>query len=135
MTFKTIHPADWKRASGYSNGILVPPGHQLLFLAGQIAWDQDQQLVGAADFVAQFNQALANVAALVREAGGQPEHIVRLTIFVTDKNAYLGDLRAIGAVYREHLGRHYPAMSLVQVADLLETGALVEIEATACLPA
>lgn len=134
MTFRTIHPEHWKRASGYSNGLLVPPGHALLFLAGQIAWDADQKLVGGKDFVAQFRQALANVAALVREAGGAPEHLVRLTIFVTNKQLYMDDLRGIGAAYREALGRHFPAMSLVQVADLLEPGALVEIEATAALP-
>ena len=85
--------------------------------------------------MAQFRQALANVRALVEEAGGEPAHLVRLTIFVTDKRAYLDDLRAVGAAYRDVLGRHYPAMSLVQVADLLEEGALVEVEATACLPA
>lgn len=134
MTFETIHPSDWKPASGYANGILVPPGHQLLFLAGQIGWDAEQHLV-TGGFIPQFRQALDNVAALVREAGGTPEHIVRLTIFVTDKQLYLADLRAVGGAYREVLGRHFPAMSLVQVADLLEPGALVEVEATAALPA
>lgn len=133
-SFKNIQPEGWAKASGYSNGILVPPGHALLFAAGQIAWDADQNLVGGADFCAQFRQALGNVAAVVAAAGGEPGHIVRLTIFVTDKQAYMADLRSIGAVYRDILGRHFPAMSLVEVADLLEPGAQVEIEATAAIP-
>lgn len=135
MQIDPIHPAAWKPASGYANGLLVSGAVRTLYLAGQIAWDADQNLVGPGDFVAQFRQALANVRALVEEAGGEPAHLVRLTIFVTDKRAYLDDLRAVGAAYRDVLGRHYPAMSLVQVADLLEEGALVEVEATACLPA
>lgn len=134
MTFEALHPKGWKPASGYANGLVVPPGHALVFLAGQIGWDADQALVSA-DFVPQFRQALANVSALVHEAGGTPEHIVRLTIFVTDKQRYTADLRAVGAAYREVLGRHFPAMSLLEVADLLEPGALVEVEATAAIPA
>lgn len=134
-SFKTIQPEGWAKGSGYSNGILVPPGHALLFAAGQVAWDADQNLVGGTDFCAQFRQALANVMAVVEAAGGEPGHIVRLTIFVVDKQAYMADLRGIGAIYRDILGRHFPAMSLVQVADLLEPGALVEIEATAAIPA
>ncbi|HKX46064.1 MAG TPA: RidA family protein, partial [Planctomycetota bacterium] len=104
------------------------------FVAGQIAWDAEQALVGRGDFVAQFRQALANVAAVVAAAGGRPEHVVRLTIYVTDKREYLGHLREVGEAYRAVLGKHFPAMALVQVADLLEDGALVEVEATAALP-
>ena len=135
MTFEQIHPAGWAKASGYANGILVPPGHALLFVAGQIAWDADQNIVGAGDFRAQFRQALENVVTVVTTAGGGPEHIVRLTVFVADKDAYNACLRELGAAWRELMGRNYPAMSLVEVAALLEPGALLEIEATAALPA
>ena len=90
--------------------------------------------MGAGDFPAQFRQALANVVSVVRAAGGLPEHLVRLTIYVTDKAAYLRSTEAVGRHWREVVGKHYPAMALVQVADLLEEGALVEIEATAALP-
>lgn len=107
----------------------------MLLVAGQIAWDKDQQLVGSGDFVAQFAQALENVLAVVKSAGGSAEHIGRLTIFVTDKHQYIAGAAQVGKVYQGLMGRHYPAMSLVQVADLLEPGALVEIEATAVLPA
>ena len=134
MQLHPVHPEGWKPARGYSNGVSVEGAGRLVFVAGQIAWDADQNLVGRGDFAAQFRQALANVAAVLGAAGGAPEHLVRLTIYVTDKRAYLADLGAVGEAYREVLGRHYPAMALVQVADLLEDGALVEIEATAALP-
>lgn len=134
MNIEPLHPAGWKAAKGYSNGMLVEGAARLVFVAGQIAWDADQRLVGADDFAAQFRQALANVAAVVRAAGGGPEHLVRLTIYVTDKRRYLDALAEVGAAYRDEVGRHYPAMALVQVADLLEEGALVEIEGTAALP-
>jgi enamine deaminase RidA (YjgF/YER057c/UK114 family) len=133
MKIDPIHPQGWAPAKGYSNGMLVRGDCDLLFVAGQIAWDAQQRLVGPGDFVAQFGQALGNVIAVVKAAGGFPGDIARLTLYVTDKQLYLKDLRAIGAAYREHLGRHYPAMALVEVADLLETGALVEIEATAAI--
>ncbi len=134
MRLDTVHPSGWKKPSGYSNGVLVEGAGRLLFVAGQIAWDADQKLVGGEDIVAQFRQALANVVAVVKEAGGWPDHVVRMTIFVTDKRAYLAGSKKVGEAYREVMGKHYPAMSLVQVADLLEEGALVEIEATAALP-
>lgn len=134
MTLQPIQPKGWAAPRGYSNGMLAPAGSSTLFVAGQIAWDADQRLVGANDFGAQFAQALANVVAVVRAAGGGPEHLGRLTIYVTDKQAYLADLAAIGAAYKQHMGRHFPAMALVQVADLLEEGAMVEIEGTAALP-
>ncbi|MEM7308313.1 MAG: RidA family protein [Planctomycetota bacterium] len=134
MRIDPVHPAGWKPARGYSNGMLVQGGGKLLFVAGQIAWNADQELVAPGDFVGQFRQALDNVAAVVKEAGGWPEHVVRLTVYVVDKRAYVERLKEIGAAYRDVMGRHYPAMALVQVADLLEPGALVEIEATAVLP-
>ena len=116
---------------GYSNGLLYPAG-QLLFVAGQIGWNRESQLVSQ-EFAPQFRQALENVASVVESAGGTPESIGRLTIYVTDKQRYLGELKDIGVAYRAVFGRHYPAMSLVEVADLLEDGALVEIEATAVI--
>jgi len=134
MQIDMVHPEGWKPPRGYSNGVLVTGAGRLLFVAGQIAWDAEQQLVGRGDFVAQFRQALANVAAVVAAAGGKPEHLVRLTLYVKDKRAYLAAGKELGAIYRALLGRHFPAMALVEVADLLEDGALVEIEATAALP-
>ena len=134
MEIQSIHPEGWKRGSGYSNGMLAPAGARMLSVAGQVSWDADQQLVGPGDFQAQFRQALANVVAVVRAAGGEPEHLVDVTIYVTDKDEYAADLRGIGATWRDVVGRHFPAMALVQVAGLLEPGALVEIQATAALP-
>ena len=130
---ETIHPEGWAPAKGYANGVLVPAGWRTLHVAGQIAWDADQNLVGQGDFAAQFAQALANVVAVVRAAGGDAQNIARMTVYVTDKQLYLGCLKQIGAAWREHCGKHYPAMALVQVADLLEEGAMVEIEATAAV--
>lgn len=126
-----IEPQALAPGRGYSNGMLMNPG-RMLFVSGQIGWNKECAL--ATGFSAQFSQALANVVATVREAGGTPSHIGRLTIYVTDKRAYLNALTEVGVAYREHMGRHFPAMALVQVADLLEDGALVEIEATAVLP-
>ena len=134
MRIDMIQPEGWAPAKGYSNGVLVEGHAKLLFVAGQVAWDADQSLVGAGDFAAQFRQALRNVVDVVREAGGAPEHLVRLTIYVFDKAAYEAVLKEVGAAYRDLVGRHYPAMALVQVAALLEQGAMVEIEATAALP-
>lgn len=134
MKIDPIHPPSWKPARGYTNAVRVEGAGKLLFLAGQIAWDADQRLVGRGDIVAQFETALRNVAELVRVAGGEPAHLVRMTIYVTDKQLYLAQAKEIGARWRAVLGKVYPAMALVQVADLLEDGALVEIEATAVLP-
>ncbi|MBX3252375.1 MAG: RidA family protein [Myxococcales bacterium] len=127
-----VNPSTLAPPRGYSNGVLLPAG-RTLFIAGQIGWNAASELVGPT-MAAQFAQALRNVLDVVREAGGAPEDIGRFTIYVTDKRAYLAAAREIGATYRELMGRHYPAMALVQVADLLEDGALVEIEATAVLP-
>ena len=130
---RVIHDPSLAPPRGYSNGLLMPPG-PLLFVAGQIGWDADSKLAGPS-MEEQFAQALRNVLAVVSAAGGAAEHIARLTIYVTDKSRYLAATGAIGAHYRQLMGRHFPAMALVQVADLLEEGALVEIEATAVLPA
>ncbi|MBZ0118974.1 MAG: RidA family protein [Sandaracinaceae bacterium] len=127
-----IQPSSLATPRGYSNGLLYPSG-RVLFVAGQVGWDAKCRLVSP-ELAEQFAQALDNILAVVREAGGGPEHVGRLTIYVTDKKRYLAVTRAIGVAYRERFGKHYPAMSLVQVADLLEDGALVEIEATAVLP-
>lgn len=135
MTLETLQPDGWARPRGYANGIAVDGAARLVFVAGQIAWDAEQRLVGRGDFAAQFRQALANVVAVVRAGGGEPSHLVRLTVYVTDKRAYLAALPDVGAAWRDVMGRHYPAMALVQVADLLEDGAMVEIEGTAALPA
>ena len=107
-------------------------GSRILFIAGQVGWDREQHLVGE-NFVAQFEQALANVVLVVRSAGGGRRDIARLTIYVTDKTEYLADLVAIGEVYRRVMGRHFPAMALVEVAGLVEPGAKVEIEGTAAI--
>ena len=128
-----VQPKGWKAARGYANGVLVEDGGRTLYLAGQIAWDAEQQLVGKDNFSRQFVQALDNVLAVVDEAGGRPEEIVRMTVFVTDKKAYLAATKAIGVAWKDRIGSHYPAMTLVEVSDLLEEGAMVEIEATAVI--
>ena len=130
---EAINPETWGEPKGYANGVLAPAGGRLLFVAGQIGWDA-KQIIVSHDFALQFAQALSNVVTVVRSAGGEPEHIARLTIYVTDKQLYLADLKGIGASYRELMGRHYPAMALLEVKGLLEPGALVEIEATAVVP-
>ncbi|HEY8021540.1 MAG TPA: RidA family protein [Thermoanaerobaculia bacterium] len=128
-----INPESLGAPRGFSHGMLAPAGGRLLFVAGQIAVDRDGRLV-ADDFPRQFARALENVLAVVREAGGGPEHVVRLTVYATDKRRYLESLAAVGEGYRRVMGRRYPAMALVEVAGLLEPGALVEIEGTAVVP-
>lgn len=128
-----IDPAELGAPSGYSHGMLAPAGARLLCVAGQIGWDAARRLAGPG-FVEQFERALANVLAVVAAAGGGPEHLLRLTVYVTDKRDYLADLQAVGAAYRRVMGRRYPAMALVEVAALVEDGAKVEIEATAAVP-
>lgn len=134
MKIESIQPDGWKAPRGYANGIAVSGASKLIFVAGQIAWDADQKLVGQGDMAAQFAQVLRNVVAVVRAAGGEPQHIVRMTCYVTNKQQYVTATRDIGVAWREILGKHYPAMALVEVAGLLEPGALIEIEATAVLP-
>ena len=128
---ENILPDGWLRPSGYSNGMLAPAGSRALHVAGQIAWDIERALVGAGDFAAQFAQALENVIAVVRAAGGEPADIASMTIYVTDKRQYLDAVSAIGSAWSSRCGKHYPAMALLEVADLLEEGALVEIAAVA----
>jgi enamine deaminase RidA (YjgF/YER057c/UK114 family) len=127
-----IEPEGWAKPRGYSNGMRARG--ELLAIAGQIAWDAQAHLVGEGDFVRQFEQALANVVSVVRAAGGGAEHLISLTIYVTDRAEYLGQLAEVGAAYRRVVGKHYPAMALVQVAGLLEVGAKVEIQGLAVLP-
>lgn len=130
---RVINPSELGAPKGYSNGVLVPADASLLFVAGQVGWNRDQEIVFDG-FVDQFDQALRNVLAVVRAAGGEADNIVRLTIYVTDKQDYLADLPGLGEIYRQLMGLHYPAMSLVEVQALLEPGAKVEIEATAAIP-
>lgn len=122
---KLVNPGAWKRPSGYSNGVVA---NGFLFLSGQVGWNEAGDF--PADFVAQVRQALANICAVIDSAGAKPEQIVRLTWYVTDRQAYKARLGEIGAVYREIVGRHFPAMSVVEVKGLVEDAALVEIEAT-----
>ncbi len=126
-----VNPDNWPRPSGYSNGVLAEGRY--LAISGQIGWNERNELVSD-DFVAQARQALSNIVAILRAAGGEPQHLIRLTWYITDKNEYRRHLRELGAAYRESIGEHYPAMALLQVADLLEDRAKVEIEATAILP-
>lgn len=129
--FEFLHPKGWKAAKGYSNG-LVAAG-RTVWLGGQIGWNAEQQFE-TDDFVGQVRQALENISAILAEAGGRPEHIVRMTWFITDKQAYVSRLSEIGQAYRSVVGKHFPAMSVVQVMALIEDRAKVEIEATAVLP-
>ena len=129
---KLINPQTLGAPRGFSHGVLAPAGARLLFVAGQVGWDGGQVLAPGG-FVPQFERALENVRAVVHQAGGRVEEICRFTIYVTDRTLYERDLAAVGAAYRRVMGRHFPAMALVEVAALLEPGALVEIEATAAL--
>lgn len=134
MGFRLINPEALGAPSGYSNGLLVDGGGKLLFIAGQIAWDQNQKIVSD-DFAGQFDQALANVITVLRTAGGEAENITRLVIYVTDKLEYRERTKEVGDHYRKHMGKHFPAMVLVQVAGLLDDRAKVEIEGMAVIPA
>lgn len=129
---QVINPDTLAPPRGYSNGMLMAPG-RTLFVAGQIGWDREGRF-SSDEFAEQFDLALANVMDVVRAAGGSPEHIGRLTIYVTDKREYLAQAKGVGAAYRKHMGKHFPAMALVEVAALLEDRAKVEIEATAVVP-
>ena len=126
-----LQPAGWAQPRGYSNGIAARG--RLVFVAGQIGWDATGRLVDTA-FVAQARQALANVVAVLSQAGAKPEHLVRLTWYVADRREYLDESRALGVAYREIIGPNYPAMTAVQVAAFVEDGVRVEIEATAVVP-
>ncbi|GAB3121112.1 RidA family protein [Novispirillum itersonii] len=126
-----LHPKTWKPAIGYANGIKATG--TTLYLGGQIGWNGQQEFE-TDDFVGQVEQALRNIVAILEEGGAGPEHLVRLTWYVTDKREYLDRLKDVGQAYRTVLGRHFPAMTMVQVAALVEDRAKVEIEATAVLP-
>lgn len=128
---EVLHPAGWKPARGYANGINARG--RTVFCGGLIGWNADQ-VFETDDFAGQVAQTLRNIVEVLAEAGARPEHLVRMTWYVTDKQAYLASLREIGAAYRAIIGRHYPAMALVQVVALVEDRALVEIEATAVVP-
>jgi enamine deaminase RidA (YjgF/YER057c/UK114 family) len=128
MSREILQPPGWARPRGYANGVAAE-GRQV-FVSGQIGWDAEQRFASD-DFAAQVRQALANVVAVLACAGAGPEHLVRLTWYVTSRDEYNDALAGIGAAYRELIGRHYPAMSVVVVAGLLEPRAKVEIEATA----
>jgi enamine deaminase RidA (YjgF/YER057c/UK114 family) len=128
VSVKLLQPPGWARPRGYANGVAAE-GRQV-FVSGQIGWDAEQKFVSD-DFAAQARQALANVVAVLAEAGAKPEHLVRLTWYVTSRDEYDAALAEIGAAYRELIGRHYPAMSVIVVAGLLEPRAKLEIEATA----
>ena len=126
-----INPPELGKHSGYSQGVRTEAG-PLLFISGQVAWDEQSRIVSA-DFAEQFAKALSNVLTVVRAAGGRPESLVRLTLYVTDKDEYVASAKRVGEAYRQQMGRHYPAMSLVEVKGLLEDGAKLELEATAAL--
>jgi enamine deaminase RidA (YjgF/YER057c/UK114 family) len=129
--FDILQPKGWAPPRGYANGV-VAEGRQV-FIAGQVGWTADAQIVSD-DFAAQAEQALKNIVAILAEAGGAPRHLTRLSWYVTDKETYVAQRKQIGAAYRRVIGKHYPAMTLLVVAGLLEEGAKVEIEATAVIP-
>lgn len=132
-TLEWLQPPGWPRPKGYSNGVVVSGG-RLVVLAGQVGWDEQEHLAPGG-LVPQFEQALRNVLALVRQAGGGPEHLVQLRIYLTDKQAYLSQQRELGEAYRRVLGKHFPCMSGLVIAGLVEEGALVELEGLAVVPA
>ncbi len=128
---RTLQPAGWKRPRGYANGVVARG--QLVFVAGQVGWNAEERFE-AEDFVGQARQALRNVLAVLAEAGAGPEHLCRLTWYVADRHEYNASLAALGVAYREVVGRHFPAMTAVEVSGFVEEGARVEIEATAVVP-
>jgi enamine deaminase RidA (YjgF/YER057c/UK114 family) len=127
---RRLQPPGWPEPRGYANGVLAEG--RLVFVGGQIGWDSTGAF--AADLAGQVRQALLNIVAVLAEADGKPEHVVRLTWYVTDRADYLAHQKEIGAAYRDVMGRHFPAMAVVQVVALIEANAFVEIEATAVLP-
>jgi enamine deaminase RidA (YjgF/YER057c/UK114 family) len=129
---RALNPKTWAKPKGYANGIAARG--TLVFVAGQIGWNGATAAFETDDFVGQARQALANIVAVLAEGGAKPEHIVRLTWYVTDKQEYMSALPAMGRAYREVIGRHYPTMALVEVRALVEDRAKVEIEATAVIP-
>jgi enamine deaminase RidA (YjgF/YER057c/UK114 family) len=132
MSLQVLHPRGWLPPVGYSNGISVEAG-RIVFIAGQVGWDADQHFQSE-QLVPQFEQALKNILAILAEAGGKPSHICRLTAFCIDKPAYLAGRRELGRIWKSLMGNHYRAMSMIFVADLLDTPAKIELEATAVIP-
>lgn len=128
---RTLLPPGWKKPKGYANGIAARG--TLVFVAGQIGWNEREEFV-TDEFVGQVRQALENIVAVLKEAGAGPEHVTRLTWYVTDKQEYLAALAGVGAAYRDIMGRNYPAMTLIEARALVEDRAKVEIEATAVIP-
>ncbi|WP_430464356.1 RidA family protein [Tabrizicola sp.] len=131
MSHEILHPKHWKPAKGYANGVAATG--RMVFTGGIIGWNAECEFE-TDDFVGQVAQVLRSIVEVLAEAGAKPEHLVRLTWYVTDKSEYLTNLKGLGAVYKEIIGRHYPAMALLQVVALVEDRAKVEIEATAVIP-
>lgn len=128
---KTLLPEGWPRPSGYSNGVMAEG--RMVFVAGQIGWTKDM-VFEASDFLGQLRQTLENTLAILAEAGAGPEHITRMTWYVTSRDEYLANLSGMGAVWRELMGKNYPTMACVEVSGLMEARAKIEIETTAVLP-
>ena len=128
---KVLHPAGWHAPVGYANGIAA--SGTVVFVAGQVGWNAEQRFESV-DIAPQFEQALKNVLAVLAEAGGRPEHVCRITAYCCDKPAYLAARSELGRIWRKHMGRHYPTMSMIFVSDLLDSPGKVELEATAVLP-
>ena len=133
METTIINPDQLAKPRGYNHGIKTTGASTMLFLGGQVAWDKESQLVGEGDIVLQFDKTLGNLLAVVFEAGGRAENIVKLNLFVTDKEGYLSAGKELAQIYRKHMGKHFPAMTLVEVKSLYEAGAMVEIEGLAVL--
>jgi enamine deaminase RidA (YjgF/YER057c/UK114 family) len=131
MTAQTLLPPGWKRPKGYANGVAATG--RMVFTAGVVGWDADETFV-ATDLAGQFRQVLVNTLAILAEGGAGPEHIARMTWYVTSRTDYLASLAAIGAAYRDVIGKHFPAMAVVEVSGLMEAAALVEIETIAVVP-
>jgi enamine deaminase RidA (YjgF/YER057c/UK114 family) len=127
-----LQPPGWAKPKGYANGIVAKG--RLVFVAGQVGWNAAEERFVSDDFVAQARQALANIVAVLAEAGARPEHIVRMTWYVADRDEYLASAKALGAAYREVIGRNFPVMTAIQVAGFVEHGAKLEIEVTAVVP-
>lgn len=132
MPIHDLNPPGWRPPVGYANGISVAAG-RIVFIAGQVGWNAEQHFQSE-DLVPQFEQALQNILAILGEAGGRPSHICRMTAFCIDKPAYLAGRRELGHIWKTLMGNHYPAMSMIFVADLLDTPAKIELEATAVIP-
>jgi enamine deaminase RidA (YjgF/YER057c/UK114 family) len=128
---EVVNPPELSAPKGYAHGVVTPAG-RLLFVAGQVAWDREERVVSD-DFVAQFDQALANFVAVVRAAGGDPACLAQMTVYVTDKREYIARTREVGGVWRKHVGKTFPAMALVEVKALLEEGAKVELQGVVAL--